>query len=313
MISFGKRTVMLPLAAAATLALGLPPANAQGFLDMLLGEAPAQSRPLKGDFPPPPAKKKSPPAAAARISSPTYNTYKSDALVRVDFSALKTAMPDIASVQPAEGIAETASFEPAKTDASFKAAAAGLDGYELFAESGVAKALMAYYSANPDFIWVSGGEANDRAREVLRVLGDAASYGLSPADYAVSVPDAGETAGDAEARQKALIRFEMALSARVLRYARDAQNGRVEPNRISGYYDFPAKPLDLVGRADNAGPHAGSACLSRIAPSAERRIPGAARRTRGAAGQRRERDRRRSQAAAEARRDQCRTAEAPDS
>jgi murein L,D-transpeptidase YcbB/YkuD len=37
----------------------------------------------------------------------------------------------------------------------------------------------------------------------------------------------------------------MSLSARVLRYVHDAQQGRIEPNRISGYYDFPAKPLDM--------------------------------------------------------------------
>ncbi|RUT94957.1 murein L,D-transpeptidase, partial [Mesorhizobium sp. USDA-HM6] len=43
------------------------------------------------------------------------------------------------------------------------------------------------------------------------------------------------------------VRFEMALSARVLRYAHDAQSGRVDPNRMTGYYDFPAKPLDLEG------------------------------------------------------------------
>ncbi|TIS30889.1 MAG: hypothetical protein E5X11_25925, partial [Mesorhizobium sp.] len=44
-----------------------------------------------------------------------------------------------------------------------------------------------------------------------------------------------------------LVRFEMALSARVLRYAHDAQSGRVDPNRMTGYYDFPGKPLDLEG------------------------------------------------------------------
>src|SRR5690606_26995913 len=52
---------------------------------------------------------------------------------------------------------------------------------------------------------------------------------------------------DSAERQKQLIRFEMALSARVLRYVRDAQNGRIDPNRISAYYDFPAKPIDLPG------------------------------------------------------------------
>ena len=51
-------------------------------------------------------------------------------------------------------------------------------------------------------------------------------------------------------RTAELVRFEMTLSARVLRYVRDAQSGRVDPNRISGYHDFPAKPLDLPGVLD---------------------------------------------------------------
>ena len=43
-----------------------------------------------------------------------------------------------------------------------------------------------------------------------------------------------------------LVRFEMTLSARVLRYVRDAQTGRIDPNRISGYHDFPDKTFDAA-------------------------------------------------------------------
>ena len=57
-------------------------------------------------------------------------------------------------------------------------------------------------------------------------------------------------AADAAARKSELIRFEMALSARVLRYAHDAEGGRINPNRISGYHDFPEKPFDMVGGAE---------------------------------------------------------------
>ncbi|TIS73260.1 MAG: hypothetical protein E5X00_21350, partial [Mesorhizobium sp.] len=123
----------------------------------------------------------------------------------------------------------------------------GLSDYELFAEPDIAKALIAYYSANPDFIWVTGDAPNSRAQDAVRVLGGAASYGLTPADYSVDVPAAATNAALPEARTKELVRFEMALSARVLRYAHDAQSGRVDPNRMTGYYDFPGKPLDLEG------------------------------------------------------------------
>ncbi len=227
MQSFKKRTVLLPLVVLATLAAGAGPSGAQGLFDMLFGGPPrhsGQGGRLQGEFPPPPKPKK--PVAVTKISSPTYNTYKPDRLVRVDFAAL-TAAP------------QNAAFQAPATGGGFREALAGLDAYDLMAEPSVAKALVAYYSANPDFIWVSGAGANDRAREAVRVLGEAASHGFEPADYTVSVPAAAPSA-DAD-----LIRFEMALSARVLRYVRDAQQGRIEPNRMSGYYDFPAKPLDL--------------------------------------------------------------------
>ena len=241
---FWKTSVLVPATAlAATLALGVPQAGAQTFLDMLFGGPVRQQKPLKGEFPPPP--KRAPKVAPARISAPSYNTYKPDRLVRVDFAALAT--PQTTGATTADATLQAAAFQPQPDGAAFRQALAGLDGYELFAESGIAKALVSYYSANPEFIWVTGTEPNARAAEALRVLNDAASYGLSPADYTVNLPPAAQTAGDAAARANELIRFEIALSARVLRYIHDAQDGRIDPNRISsGYYDFPDKPLDMV-------------------------------------------------------------------
>lgn len=235
---FRKPGLMLPASVlAATLALGAPHAGAQTFLDMLFGGPIKQRQKPQGEFPPPP-KKKAPSQPIARIAAPSYNTYKADKLVRVDFAAL--------TVPQTTGATEKVAFEPTDSRAAFQQALASLESYDLFAEADIAKALVSYYSANPDFIWVSGSAANSRAQEAIRVLGEAASYGLSPADYMVGVP-AAQAGSDAD-HSAELIRFEMALSARVLRYVRDAQNGRIDPNRIStGYYDFPAKPLDMVG------------------------------------------------------------------
>ncbi|MFC3323187.1 L,D-transpeptidase family protein [Mesorhizobium cantuariense] len=235
-----KATVMPLMAITATLAFGVPQAGAQGLFDMLFGGGVKHAP--QGEFPPPPKHKPKAPASGgggARISSPSYYTYKADRLVRVDFSAL-AATPEPATPQDA-------AFVPSATGAAFRDAVASLGDYELLAEPDIAKALIAYYSANPDFIWISGTSLNSRAQDAVRVLGEASSYGLTPADYTVEVPAAGASPADANAQLKELVRFEMALSARVLRYAHDAQNGRVEPNRITGYYDFPAKPLDLQG------------------------------------------------------------------
>ncbi|RWP82501.1 MAG: murein L,D-transpeptidase [Mesorhizobium sp.] len=239
-----KATVMPLVAIAATLAFGVPQAGAQGLFDMLFGGGVKHAP--KGEFPPPPPKHKPKPKApasggggGARISSPSYYTYKADRLVRVDFSALAPT--------PEPAAPQDAAFVPAATGAAFREAVASLADYELLAEPDIAKALIAYYSANPDFIWISGTSLNSRAQDAVRVLGEASSYGLTPADYTVEVPAAGASTTDANAQLKELVRFEMALSARVLRYAHDAQNGRVDPNRMTGYYDFPAKPLDLQG------------------------------------------------------------------
>ncbi|MER9162056.1 murein L,D-transpeptidase [Mesorhizobium sp. M0715] len=238
-----KATVMPLMAITATLAFGVPQAGAQGLFDMLFGGGVKHAP--KGEFPPPPPKNKPKPKVSGggggnvKISSPSYYTYKADRLVRVDFSALA------ATPQPATP--QDAAFVPSATGAAFRDAVASLGDYELLAEPDIAKALIAYYSANPDFIWISGTSLNSRAQDAVRVLGEASSYGLTPADYTVEVPAAGASSADANAQLKELVRFEMALSARVLRYAHDAQNGRVDPNRMTGYYDFPAKPLDLQG------------------------------------------------------------------
>ena len=235
-----KATVMPLVAISATLAFGVPQAGAQGLFEMLFGGGIKHAP--QGEFPPPPPKYK--PKApggggGVKISGPSYYTYKADRLVRIDFSALATA--------PQPATPQDAAFVPSATGAAFRDAVAGLSDYELYAEPDIAKALIAYYSANPDFIWVTGTGLNSRAQDAVRVLGEASSYGLTPADYTVEVPAASASPADANAQLKELVRFEMALSARVLRYAHDAQNGRVEPNRMTGYYDFPAKPIDLAG------------------------------------------------------------------
>lgn len=170
-------------------------------------------------------------SARATISAPSYYSYKPDALVTIDFSSLAP-------------LARTVSLEPNLDPGAFREAVAALESFELVAEAEIGKAVAAHYAANPAFIWVSGSSANSRANEALRVLAGAGDYGLDPADYVVAAPSAGFALEDTRGRWGELIHFEMALSARVLRYVRDASAGRIDPNRMSGYYDFPKKPFD---------------------------------------------------------------------
>ena len=246
---FARKVVLLPMVLAGTFAVGLPQAEAQSLFEHIFGGGFRNQRMEDGGYrgrssrygdgyyrdgeayrkrPARPAVRKA--APIAKISAPSYYNYKAAALQRVDFISLAA-------------IGQSASLDQTDSGTAFREAASALAGYELFAEPEIAKALVAYYSANPEFIWISDNALNERARDAIRVLGEAASHGLSPADYAVAVPS---DLPDAQ-RKAELIRFEMALSSRVLRYAHDAEGGRINPNKISGYHDFPEKPFDMVG------------------------------------------------------------------
>ena len=221
----GGRFASIATIAVATI-LTTPQVQAANLFDTLFGGPPKKVT----RFPPPPpgpkAKQKakaSKSAPRAVISAPSYYDYRADTLVRVDFSTMATT-PQPVAFQP--------SAQPKLADLI-----GSLADFELMAEKSIASALISHYTAQPDFLWIDGAAPNAKAKDAMRVLADAAAYGLDPDDYAVSLP-----AGSAN--HGALIQFEMTLSARVLRYIRDAHGGRIDPNRISGYYDFPAKAFD---------------------------------------------------------------------
>ena len=229
-----RKTIVPALILGTLFGTAVTPAHADNLFKMLFGGGVQQRdarerRPIEERRPQPVAA----PAPLVKIAAPSYRTYKADPLVAVSFRALLETP-------------QAASFEPASGSGSFSEALDGLDGFDLLAEKQVAKAIEAYYAQHRDFIWISGTGVNARAIEVLRVLGGAGSYGLDPGDYTVTPPSSVFDAADMPARHRDLIRFEMSLSARVLRYVRDAFGGRIDPNRMSGYYDFPEKPLDLA-------------------------------------------------------------------
>ncbi len=228
-----RMSTALALATVGTLALGTAPTRADNLFQLLFGGPIRKTERVerRDAAPRPAAAPRS--APAVRISAPSYFTYKPDALVRVDFSKLG---------RQAAGIVPVA-YGADRSGEDFDAALSGLDGFDLYAEKDIAAALAQHYSADRTMLWVADGEPDARALQAMEVLAQAGRYGLDPADYAVAPPASPDGA----------IRFEMALSARVLRYVRDAARGRIDPNRISGYYDFPARPLDLAGALDALG------------------------------------------------------------
>ena len=212
-----------------------PPVQAQGLLEALFKnpaqrkrEQQAREQALQVPDAPKPV---------ARISGPSYRTYKPDTLVNVDFS--KIADPVVTG-----GIADMG-LSPLGMD-PFAEGRPVLAELSVRALPDAAEAVVAYYSAHPGYIWVTGTSITDRARAVIDVLNAAEAVGLSSADYKVDVPvDAFDITRGAE-RQKQLMAFEMRLSSAVANYMLDATRGRIDPNRISGYHDFKRKSPDLA-------------------------------------------------------------------
>jgi len=96
---------------------------------------------------------------------------------------------------------------------------------------GVAKkeqdALVTFYGARQNMpVFVDDKGVDARGKAVIARLGAAAEDGLDPADYAVPAPRAAADASE-------LARTELKLAVAALTYARHAQSGRFDPNRIS--------------------------------------------------------------------------------
>lgn len=248
-----RKTVAVSGAALAALTLlGAPNASAQTLFERLFGGGIRERRYVdEGPATPPPA--------APTVSAPSYYTYRVEPLVAVDFKKLAaigarqqdaareathsvTLASAGASQSPNVVRLETAAAAAADPGETFADAIASISSYELYAEKDIADALLKHYEAEPAFLWVAGGEPSHRALAALEVLAGADTHGLPADEYAVGMPDLGSLNTDEATRE--LARFEMNLSARVLRYVRDAHRGRIDPNKISGYHDFAQKPID---------------------------------------------------------------------
>ncbi|MEL6200962.1 MAG: L,D-transpeptidase family protein [Pseudomonadota bacterium] len=135
---------------------------------------------------------------------------------------------------PEMTVLEAAPVRLASTDLFELAAQAPVDG-SIMVEADIADALRELYAERRDFIWSDGHTINENANALLAELGDAQSHGLNNAHYAVSMPDLLDAPVE---RARQLIAFDVAVTARAVRYALDMKNGSIEPNKISGYHDF---------------------------------------------------------------------------
>ena len=184
-----------------------------------------------------------------RVSNPDFFTYVPDKLTTVALGSvceLKTATNPAAAADTnpqdsaASGAAATAPASDSSPDAAFVQACAASPAISLRMLPQVGEAIARHYSRRPQFLWSDQGSINAKAQAAIATLAASDAVGLDPADYRVAMPDL------QSADPGALLRFELALSAKVLTYVLDATRGRIDPNRLSGYHDLPRKTVDLA-------------------------------------------------------------------
>jgi murein L,D-transpeptidase YcbB/YkuD len=162
-----------------------------------------------------------------KVTSPQYYTYKAEPLRRIATAKLVdpvvtgSVRADVLPPAPTAALADARQFLPDVT---------------AYAPADVAKAIETFYTGRDGFVWIDGDAPNAAAKAALTVLGQAASVGLDPQDYAVTVPSETFDRNDMAAREKALVEYGARphRSEQDLRLSRLQAQGR-QPGRCLAY------------------------------------------------------------------------------
>ncbi|RTE91123.1 L,D-transpeptidase family protein [Bradyrhizobium sp. LVM 105] len=207
--------------------------------------------PVKADVAPAPDKVETKPSDLA--TTPATAAPKSET-AKTEPAKTEPAKTEPAKTEPAKADTATAApaaapaVEPVKAASNVPAAdqpvadklkdIIGAKTSRHFDRKNERAAIEKFYGAR-DFapVWTQGGSLTAAAKGVIARLKDAASDGLSPADY--PVPDfAAATTPDA------LADAELKLTASMFDYARHAQSGRMHWSQVSGDILYPEHPVD---------------------------------------------------------------------
>lgn len=222
-----------------------------------------------------PAKTATAPVKTVAVKGPQTYDYKPEKLVKVDFtavdmqltaaisekeggllpSALYAEAVDFISTLPqrADGLINPVAKKTAvQTDTALVTAVLdAMKATDVKAEQSVAEAIVSFYATEQALLWSDGLNVSSRAEDVLALFERAEEEGLVPAEYAVKVPDLTFDVAQKDQRIREMAVFEINLTARALRYALDAGEGRVIANRLSGFHDLPRNRIkpELVLKA----------------------------------------------------------------
>lgn len=172
---------------------------------------------------------------------------------KIDVPALVTSS---VTETPANGTATAtatpASAAPASTSAPVTGEAETANSSPASDAAPVANPTDVTVSANADAPLNNNAPVNADApaasaqAEVTPVSAEVAAPATQTAPAAETAPAQMASAGEVDRHQKALMKFELALSAKVVMFAQDLVRGRIDPDRISGYHDLERRKMDLA-------------------------------------------------------------------
>ena len=243
-----KNAIFLAAMLSATVVPMAPASAANNLMELLFGNRRVESRPVDqthqvhpGRLQDASVRRPNAPIKRVVVTAPTNYDYKPEGLVQIDFSKVDTQIT--ASADHGTDISPSMAMD------EFGLKIDHLKAAHVLAEKEISDAIVSYYATKQRPIWTASYDVTRQAKTVVALFAKAADDGLDPQDYAVAVPSDDYDRANIPARLKELADFELSMSARALRYAMDQGEGRINPNRLSGFHDFATgrvKPRDVI-------------------------------------------------------------------
>ncbi|WP_114429032.1 L,D-transpeptidase family protein [Phyllobacterium bourgognense] len=243
-----KNAIFLAAMLSATVVPMAPASAANNLMELLFGNRRAESRPVDqthqvhpGRLQDASVRRPNAPIKRVVVTAPTNYDYKPEGLVQIDFSKVDTQIT--ASADHGTDISPSMAMD------EFGLKIDHLKAAHVLAEKEISDAIVSYYATKQRPIWTASYDVTRQAKAVVALFAKASDDGLDPQDYAVAVPSDDYDRANIPARLKELADFELSMSARALRYAMDQGEGRINPNRLSGFHDFATgrvKPREVI-------------------------------------------------------------------
>lgn len=197
-----------------------------------------------------PAKKK---PKIKKVKGPTYYNYTPEKFRNVSVKSILTAIAavEVARAQEAAKANEVIDIieidyskeqmldntSTGAIDNKLVLSQEGLQELKISSEKKIASAIEKHYSKDPSHLWLDGDyKLTSDAKLVIDAFEKSDAYGLDASHYEVQSIDNKINQGKSPA--KAAAEFEIEMTINVLRYMADANDGAINPNKISGYHDF---------------------------------------------------------------------------